>query len=147
MTAQHVQKLGGGGRAAGAGQGGVVADVEGGCECGRAAQDRDGIDEPERSDRPGRDRADTLGLADRLEEHFAGTTPPTPDEVNRAFWGACHGGRHDAAECLLERGADVNWIPSWENLTPLDAAARENAETLVQWLHAQGAQSATDLTP
>jgi len=89
--------------------------------------------------------AATLGLADRLEEHFAGTTPPTPDEITRAFWGACHGGREQAAEYLLDRGADVNWIPPWENLTPLDAAARENAGMLVQWLRAQGAQSATEL--
>ena len=90
--------------------------------------------------------AATLGLADRIEEHFAGHTPPTSDEVDRAFWGACHGGREDAARYLLGRGADVNWIPPWENLTPLDAAARENAEDLVEWLRARGAQSATKLS-
>jgi uncharacterized protein len=90
--------------------------------------------------------AATLGLADRLQDHFAGTTPPTPDEVTRAFWGACHGGREDAARYLLDRGADVNWIPPWENLTPLDAAVREDAERLVQWLRARGAQSVTELT-
>ena len=67
----------------------------------------------------------TLGLADRVEEYFAATTPPTADEVSRAFWRACHGGRQQVAEYLLDRGAEVNWIPPRENLTPLDAAARE----------------------
>lgn len=89
--------------------------------------------------------AATLGLIDAVEEHFAGATPPTPEEVNRAFWGACHGGRAKTAELLLARGADLNWIPPWEDLTPLDAATRENADELVLWLRARGAQSATQL--
>jgi hypothetical protein len=90
--------------------------------------------------------AATLGLADRVEEYFAATTPPTPDEVTRAFWGACHGGRNQVAEHLLDCGADLNWVPRWENVTPLDAAARENANELVRWLRARGARSATEVT-
>ncbi len=90
--------------------------------------------------------AATLGLADRVEEYFAATTPPTPDEVTRAFWGACHGGRNQVAEHLLDCGADLNWVPPWENVTPLDAAARENANELVRWLRARGARSATEVT-
>lgn len=89
--------------------------------------------------------AATLGLADRVREHLANTTPPTPSEVTHAFWGACHGGRQDVAAHLLDYGADLNWIPPWEPLTPLDAAARENAAELVDWLRARGAQSARDL--
>ncbi len=87
----------------------------------------------------------TLGLADRVEEYFAATTPPTADEVSRAFWGACYGGRQQVAEYLLDRGAEVNWIPPWENLTPLDAAARENAGELVRRLRGRGARSAAEL--
>ncbi len=90
--------------------------------------------------------AATLGLADRVEQCFAGNTPPVPDEVSRAFWGACHGGRKQVAEFLLDRGADLNWIPLWENVTPLDAAARDNANELVQWLRARGAKTATEVT-
>ncbi len=88
--------------------------------------------------------AATIGLTDRVEAYFAGPTPPTPDEVTSAFWGACHGGRLRCAEYLLDRGADLNWIPPWENLTPLDAAERENADELVRWLRDRGAKSATE---
>jgi ankyrin repeat protein len=87
----------------------------------------------------------TLGLADRVEEYFAATTLPAADEVSRAFWGACHGGRQQVAEYLLDRGAEVNWIPPWENLTPLDAAARENAGELVRRLRDRGGRSAAEL--
>ena len=89
--------------------------------------------------------AATLGLADRVEECFTAATPPTADEVNRAFWGACHGGRRQVAEYLLDRGAEVNWMPQWEDLTPLDAAARENADELVRRLRHRGAKFAAEL--
>ncbi|MBC7788599.1 MAG: ankyrin repeat domain-containing protein [Anaerolineae bacterium] len=82
----------------------------------------------------------TLGLMDRLERYFA-SEPPAPDEISRAFWGACHGGQRAAAEYLLARGADINWIPGWEKLTPLDAARRSNASELADWLQSIGAKS------
>jgi hypothetical protein len=79
---------------------------------------------------------------DRLKEYFAGDTPPTPVEINSAFWGACHGGQRSSAEYLLDRGADLNWIPFWEELTPLDAARRSEARDLTAWLRERGARSA-----
>jgi hypothetical protein len=39
-----------------------------------------------------------------------------------------------------------NWIPAWEQLTPLDAARRSNAVELVEWLRGRGAHSATELS-
>jgi uncharacterized protein len=86
----------------------------------------------------------TLGLHDRLEGHFAGTAPP-PDDVSRAFWGACHGGQRRCAEYLLDRGADLDWVPPWEPLTPLDAAVRGGADDLADWLRARGARTAAEL--
>ena len=86
--------------------------------------------------------AATLGLFDRVEAYFAGATTPSPEDITAAFWGACHGGRQDCAQYLLERGAELNWIPPWENLTPLDAAEREHADGLVRWLRARGATKA-----
>lgn len=68
--------------------------------------------------------AATLGLMDRLEAYYFAEAPPGADEINRALWGACHGGQQRAAEYLLARGADLNWVPPWEHLTPLDAAER-----------------------
>ena len=39
-------------------------------------------------------------------------------------------GKRRTADYLLERGANPNWLPSWENRTPLDAAV---ATTLQNW--------------
>ncbi len=95
--------------------------------------------------------AATLGQMDRLTGHFADVTPPGQDEVDRAFWGACHGGQLSSAQYLLDRGADLNWTPPWEHLTPLDAAERSNtqngtnADDLINWLHRLGAKSAAEL--
>ncbi len=89
--------------------------------------------------------AATLGLMDRLRDYVA-TTAPDQDTIDHGFWGACHGGQRDAAEYLLDRGADLNWIPPWENLTPLDAARRNEFTELATWLRNQGARSAPELT-
>ncbi|MGH4017763.1 MAG: ankyrin repeat domain-containing protein [Pseudonocardiaceae bacterium] len=90
--------------------------------------------------------AATLGLMDRLTGYFVGPMPPpTQAEIDRAFWGACHGGQHRAAEYLLNRGADVNWVPPWEDRTPLDAARRSEVGELVRWLRSRGAKPASEL--
>ncbi|ATE73616.1 ankyrin repeat domain-containing protein [Lysobacter capsici] len=86
--------------------------------------------------------AATLGLADRLEAMFAAEAAPDREAIDGAFWCACHGGQRDAAEYLLERGADLNWLAPWEPMTPLDAAARGEYDELVAWLQARGAKSA-----
>jgi hypothetical protein len=87
----------------------------------------------------------TLGLQDRLEGRFAGPAPPDSETVNRVFWQACHGGQRACAEYLLEQGADPNWVPPWEPLTPLDAAARSGADDLMAWLRTKGARPAAEL--
>jgi uncharacterized protein len=89
--------------------------------------------------------AATLGLIDRLHEYIGSVAAPSPDEIRHAFWGACHGGQQIAAEYLLGYGADVNWIPPWEELTPLDAAERSGATELLDWLRHRGAKSAREL--
>ncbi len=82
---------------------------------------------------------------DRLEGYFTENSGPEMGEIDRAFWSCCHGGQKTAAAFLLEQGANVNWIPDWENLSPLDAAQREGADELVEWLRRQGAKSASEL--
>jgi ankyrin repeat protein len=89
--------------------------------------------------------AATLGLMDRVQAYVASDTERQPDEISHAFWGACHGGQQSAAEYLLDRGADLNWIPPWERLTPRDAAERSDADELVEWLRGRGAKSASEL--
>ncbi|HYL36078.1 MAG TPA: ankyrin repeat domain-containing protein [Bryobacteraceae bacterium] len=86
-----------------------------------------------------------LGLLERVEERFSSGAAPTPDEVNHAFWSACHGGQRATAEYLRNRGADLNWIPPWEKMTPVDAARRVSADRVVEWLRSQGAKSAAEL--
>jgi uncharacterized protein len=93
--------------------------------------------------------AATLGLMDRVIASVDATPPPTSDEVTRAFWGACHGGQRQAAEYLLDRGADINWIGHGRK-TALDIAQASAAEgltaasDLVRWLRARGAKSADE---
>jgi ankyrin repeat protein len=84
----------------------------------------------------------TLGLLDRIEPLFDADPPPTTSDVTGAFWGACHGGQLTTAEYLLERGADFDWVSTWDSTTPLDAARRSDAFDVVEWLLALGARSA-----
>ena len=67
------------------------------------------------------------------------------DEVNHAFWAACHGGRLDTAQLLADRGAELDWLPGWEHATPLDIAARDGAHDVIRWLHSLGAHTSAEL--
>jgi len=87
-------------------------------------------------------QAAALGLIERVEERFAGEKP-SPEEVTNAFWCACHGGQRATAEYLLGRGADLNWR-GHDGLTPLDAARREGAGEVAQWLLERGGKSAKE---
>ncbi|KQO10788.1 ankyrin repeat domain-containing protein [Paenibacillus sp. Leaf72] len=100
--------------------------------------------------------AAALGQLAAIEAYFAGSAlserypwgasrSSLPGKVTVAFWCACHGGQQRPAEYLLGRGAELNWISVWDGLTPLDAAQRSSATDLVQWLHSQGAKSASEL--
>jgi ankyrin repeat protein len=87
--------------------------------------------------------AAALGVLDRLEELLAGPGGADPEAVSQAFWHACGAGQRRAAELLLNRGADLNWVPDYAKGTPLDAAqglgTRQN--NVIDWLRKRGAQS------
>lgn len=87
-------------------------------------------------------QAAALGLMDRVETYFVGGQPLSPEIVTNAFWSACHGGQLAAADYLLARGADLNWV-GHDGLTALDTAVRSGNSELIEWLHDQGAVSAT----
>lgn len=87
--------------------------------------------------------AAALGIRADVEARFLGATPPQ-DQVDLAFWYACHGGQRETAEYLLDRGANVNWLPTWEKRTPLDAAQRNDFPALVEWLCRNGGTSAIE---
>lgn len=85
-----------------------------------------------------------LGLMDRIEAAFAAAPRPDAREVTQGLWAACHGAQQEAAEYFLDHGADLDWI-GYDDLTPLDAAARAGASDLATWLRARGAKSARNL--
>jgi hypothetical protein len=85
-----------------------------------------------------------LGLMDRVERRWSADIP-TPTETAEAFWYACHGGQQPAAEYLLARGAELNWVSMWDQSTPLDAAHRGGHTDLVAWLRQRGARSTAEL--
>lgn len=87
--------------------------------------------------------AAALGLLDRVREHLA--AQPTAAEVTSALWAACHGGQQETADCLLQHGADLNWIAPWDGQTPLDAARRHRYDDLAAWLIRRGALPASRL--
>ena len=84
--------------------------------------------------------AAALGMLARVE---ALLNAASPVEINDAFWQACAGGQRRAAERLLARGADVNWVPDYAKGTPLDQARASDAgrAALVSWLQERGARS------
>jgi uncharacterized protein len=90
--------------------------------------------------------AASLGLIDRVERRWAAAVPPRPSEITQALWYACHGGQRRAAEYLLDRGGDLNWVSTWDDHPPLDVARRSCADDLVEWLVSRGAKPARELT-
>jgi hypothetical protein len=74
---------------------------------------------------------------------MAGGPPAGPPRRTEC---ACHGRQRRTAEYLLERGADLNWVATWDGHTPLDTARREGAGDVVAWLRTNGAQTADELT-
>lgn len=89
--------------------------------------------------------AAALGLMSRVEEYFDNSIPPAPADVTESFWQACHGGQRQAAEYLLNRGAELNWI-GYNERTPLDIAQHSGAEDMVKWLRDRRARSASELS-
>jgi ankyrin repeat protein len=85
--------------------------------------------------------AAALGMIARVQELLA-AAPLTQQQLNDAFWQACHGGQRRMAEYLLELGADLNGTPSWGEDTPLDVAESIDTgrEALVSWLRDRGAE-------
>jgi ankyrin repeat protein len=88
--------------------------------------------------------AAALGNLDRLDELLAATPGPAQDDLDEAFWQACHGGQRRTAERLLAAGADPNATPGYAgDETALDTAVRPDTRRrqLATWLREQGLRS------
>ena len=94
-------------------------------------------------------QAAALGIVERVTEFLAADPPPTQEELDEAFWQACHGGQLRMAELLLARGADINAIPGYSDQAPLDVAGSTDTRRgqLVSWLRERGATPAKGPAP
>ena len=86
--------------------------------------------------------ASALGLMSEVERLIVSCTP---EQINDAFWQACHGAQPRAAAYLLAHGADMTWVPNYARQSPLEIASSLDTrrETLVTWLRKQSPASAT----
>lgn len=84
--------------------------------------------------------AAALGMLERIQQ-LVEERPDDTAQLSGAFWHACAGGQRRAAEYLLDRGADLNWVPDYTEGTPLDAAGSlgTQRENLLSWLRERGA--------
>lgn len=87
-------------------------------------------------------QAAALGLLGCIDELLG--DHPSADEVSKALWHACSGGQRRAAEYLMARGGDPNWIPDYARGTSLDAATGPGTQrdNLIGWLREHGARGA-----
>jgi uncharacterized protein len=94
-------------------------------------------------------QAAALGMHERALELLAADPPPTQQELDGAFWQACHGGQLRMAELLLARGADINATPDYSDQTALEIAGSPDTRRsqLVSWLRERGAGSAEGPAP
>ena len=94
-------------------------------------------------------QAAALGIIERAVEFLVADPPPTQEELDEAFWQACHGGQLRMAELLLARGADINAIPGYSDQAPLDVAGSTDTRRgqLVSWLRERGATPAKGPAP
>ncbi|HWG53763.1 MAG TPA: ankyrin repeat domain-containing protein [Gemmatimonadaceae bacterium] len=85
--------------------------------------------------------AAALGMTARVEQLCGAPPAPSSTDINNAFWQACHGGHRRTAQYLLERGADLNWIPDYSKQTPMGIATSTDTgrSNLVDWLKEHGA--------
>jgi ankyrin repeat protein len=85
-------------------------------------------------------QAAALGDRQRLDELIAVGT--SPEEIDHAFFQACHGGQLRIADHLLSRGADVNASPDYahgQTVMEVAVAPDTRRQQLVSWLRDHGA--------
>ena len=89
--------------------------------------------------------AAALGMMDRVEASFAAGSPDA-ETITAALWSASKGGQREAAQYLIERGANVNWI-GWDAQTCLDVALAGEDADFIDWLRDRGAKTAAETRP
>jgi ankyrin repeat protein len=87
--------------------------------------------------------AAALGMIDRVAALLAARSDAERDDISQAFWHACNGAQRRAAELLLDKGADLSWVPDYAHGTPLDVAKMVGTRrrNVIEWLESRGAES------
>lgn len=81
-------------------------------------------------------QAAALGLLDRVRRECTSHPPPSEQDITNALWHACRGGQQATAVCLLELGADPDWV-GHDGKTPRMVAGESGNDTLIRWLRTQ----------
>lgn len=89
--------------------------------------------------------AAALGMMDRVAALFTAESPDA-EMITSALWSAIKGGQRGAAQFLIERGGDLNWI-GWDDKTCLDVALAGDDPELIDWLRDRGARPADEVQP
>ncbi len=84
-----------------------------------------------------------IGMIDRMEA-IVSADPPDQFTLDAGLWSACNGDQQRAAEFLVVRGANVNWI-GWDDMTPLDVAVHGGHHGIADWLRSRGARTVVEL--
>jgi len=82
-------------------------------------------------------QAAALGELDVMQTRWDEPSPPTRDEITRAFWHACRAAQRTTAEYLLDRGADPCWL-GWDDKTPIRCAEESGDADFLTWLRGRG---------
>ena len=78
------------------------------------------------------------GLDDIIEPRSRASRDPRPTTSSTRSGRRATAGSSESPSRLRDAGADVNWIPPWEHVSPLDAARRSGAFDVLTWLHGLG---------
>lgn len=87
-------------------------------------------------------QAAALGDQARVDEFLGADPAPSQEELDEAFWQACHGGQRRMAEYLLDRGANIDATPDYSDSPPVEVAGQPDTmrSALVSWLEERGAR-------
>jgi uncharacterized protein len=87
-------------------------------------------------------QAAALGDQARVDELLAAEPTPSQEDLDEAFWQACHGGQRRMAEYLLDRGANIDATPDYSDSPPVQVAGQPDTmrSALVSWLKERGAR-------
>jgi len=85
-------------------------------------------------------QAAALGDQARVDEFLTADPGPSQEDLDEAFWQACHGGQRRMAEYLLDRGANIDATPDYSDTPPVQVAGEPDTmrSALVSWLRERG---------